>query len=539
MYCQVYVSLPLTLPWFVQVPALTATYLNTEIDWAYRTKPDNESCLGMVDQRCKYPRGKVLGGTSAFNYMMYVRGNKKDFDNWESEGCTGWNYTNVLPYFKKSEDMRSAAVLASSPDYHSTGGYLKVEEYYSRGSASLYAGVGKGMEEIGYGSSPDCNCANQTGYADIQGTLIDGRRCSTARGFLTPIRDRSNLKVTKLSLASKVLIDENKRAYGVEFIKNGEKITVNATKEIIVSGGAINSPQLLMLSGVGPREHLESLNIDVVADLPVGKNLQDHFLVGSVVLTTNHSDISLSTEETMYNFLMRKNNSFSHVNSVAHTGFLTTSGNYTWPEWELIMLSFPKNDTSGLDYWLNGTVGLTPDLQQQIIDLNKNAYLSYPYCSYLRPYGRGLIELNSTDPFDHPVITTGYFSNELDFDIMLGYFDFVESWINTDGMRSLDGKIHELEVPACLEKYTYKSRDYRMCALRHLVTTTYHHCGTCKMGAVDDSTTVVDPALRVKGVDGLRVIDASIMPQVTSGNTNAPIIMIGEKGADLIKESWM
>lgn len=217
------------------MPALVATYVNTELDWAYRTKRDCESCLGMVDKSCRWPRGKVLGGSSAFNYMMYARGNKNDFDRWESDGCTGWNYENVLKYFKKSEDMRNSAVLASSTGYHSTGGYLNLEKFQTFESESFYAGIIKGMKEIGYDSPPDCNSANQTGYSHFQGTLVDGRRCSTAKGFLSPIEDRPNLKVAKLSLASKVLIDEHKRAYGVEFVKNGVKITVTTRKEIVVS----------------------------------------------------------------------------------------------------------------------------------------------------------------------------------------------------------------------------------------------------------------------------------------------------------------
>lgn len=263
------------------VPSFAAYLQLSNLDWAYKTEPSNTACLGMINNRCNWPRGKVLGGSSVLNYMIYVRGNKNDFDHWASLGNTGWDYKSVLPYFLKSEDNRNP-YLARSP-YHASGGYLTVQE--APWHSPLVAAFVEGGTELGY-ENRDINGERQTGYMIAQGTVRRGSRCSTAKAFLRPIRLRPNFHLALNALVTKIEIDpKTKHAYGVEFVRHNRKQVIRARREVILSAGAINSPQILMLSGVGPRDHLEALGIKVLRDLPVGNNLQDHLGFGGLTFT--------------------------------------------------------------------------------------------------------------------------------------------------------------------------------------------------------------------------------------------------------------
>lgn len=261
------------------VPALAGFLQLTDLDWKYKTKPraDRAYCAAMKNDQCNWPRGKVLGGSSVLNAMVYIRGNKRDYDYWESLGNIGWSYKDVLPYFTKSEDNRNP-YLAATP-YHGHGGLLTVQEAPWRTPLSLtFVKAGK---ELGY-EHRDLNGEEQTGFMLTQSTMRRGARCSTSKAFLRPIRLRKNLHIAKFAQATKVLIDPNsKRAFGIEFIKDNKRQMVFAKKEVIMSAGSLNTPQLLMLSGVGPAQHLSDFNIPVISDLPVGDNMQDHgrFLV--------------------------------------------------------------------------------------------------------------------------------------------------------------------------------------------------------------------------------------------------------------------
>lgn len=266
------------------VPSLAAYLQLSSLDWSYKTEPSNSACLGMVNNRCNWPRGKVLGGSSVLNYMIYVRGNKNDYDNWAQMGNTGWDYKSVLPYFKKSEDNRNP-YLARTP-YHSSGGYLTVQE--SSWHTPLAAAFVEAGTEIGY-ENRDINGEKQTGYMIAQGTIRRGSRCSTAKAFLRPIRLRPNFHLALNAFVTKIEIDpKTKRAWGVEFVRHNRKQIIRARREVILSAGAINSPQILMLSGVGPRDHLEAMGIPVLKDLPVGNNL----MVSDLLVEANFSILS-------------------------------------------------------------------------------------------------------------------------------------------------------------------------------------------------------------------------------------------------------
>lgn len=269
------------------VPSLSAYLQLSKLDWQYKTESLNASCLGMRFNRCNWPRGKVLGGSSVLNYMIYVRGNANDFNLWESLGNHDWGYENVLRYFKKSEDNRNPYLFKSK--YHSTGGLLTVQEspwHTPIVAAFIQAGI-----QIGY-ENRDVNGEKQTGFMIAQGTIRRGSRCSTAKAFLRPVRLRPNIHFSLNAYVTKIGIDSHtKKADGVYFIKNGKKHFVRANKEIIVSAGALNTPQLLMLSGIGPADHLQSLGIPVVTDLKVGDNLQDHVGIGGMTFLGKYFNI--------------------------------------------------------------------------------------------------------------------------------------------------------------------------------------------------------------------------------------------------------
>ncbi|KAK4014305.1 hypothetical protein OUZ56_026831 [Daphnia magna] len=266
------------------IPGAVHLLQRTSMDWQYKTMEQTEACLAFNDNKSNWPRGNILGGSSVLSYMLYVRGNKRDYDDWEAKGNIGWSYDDVLPYFIKSEDNRNPYIAANTK-YHGTGGYLTVQE--PAWTTPLAAAFVEAGVEMGYESN-DGNAAKQTGFMLAQATNRRGRRCSTAKAFLRPIRNRQNLHISMHSHVHKIIIDPvTKQATAVRFEKKGQIYQVNAKKEIIVSAGSVNSPQLLMLSGVGPADHLQSFGIPVIEDLPVGDNLQDHIALGGMVFTVN------------------------------------------------------------------------------------------------------------------------------------------------------------------------------------------------------------------------------------------------------------
>jgi choline dehydrogenase-like flavoprotein len=290
------------------VPSLAGFLQLTDLDWKYKTKPHPKRayCAAMKGDSCNWPRGKVLGGSSVLNAMIYVRGNKRDYDYWEEQGNIGWSFKDVLPYFKKSEDNRNP-YLQRTP-YHQTGGLLTVQEAPWRTPLSL--AFIKAGNELGY-DYRDINGEEQTGFMLSQLTMRRGARCSTSKAFLRPFRLRKNLHVAKFAHVTKVLIDPaTKRAFGVEFVKNDKRQMVFARKEVILSAGALNSPQILMLSGVGHAKHLSEFNIPVISDLPVGDNLQDHVGLGGLTFVINDpitvNTARFATVSTFLEYVMRE-----------------------------------------------------------------------------------------------------------------------------------------------------------------------------------------------------------------------------------------
>lgn len=479
---------------------------------------------------------QVLGGSSTINAMIYVRGNRHDYDLWESLGNPGWSYENVLPYFLKSEDNRNPYLARTK--YHNVGGYLTVQESPWRtplAIAFLQAG-----RELGY-KIRDCNGELQTGFMIAQGTIRRGSRCSTAKAFLRPVRLRRNLHISMRSHTTQVLIDPNtKTAYGVKFMKNNRPFAVRAKREVVLSAGALSTPQLLMLSGVGPKDHLESFGIPVLSDLKVGHNLQDHVGLGGFTFIID-DPISFKKDRfqnfgVAMEYILNERGPLTSlgVEGVAfvNTKYAPESG--TWPD---VQFHFAGSSVSSDGDRVKHVTGLRDSVYNTVYKPINNAETWSILPLLLRPRSTGWVRLKSTDPRVYPDINPNYFTHKEDVAILIEGIRIGLNVSNTAAFQRFNSRPHKIAFPGC-KQYPFDSDEYWECSIRHFTFTIYHPTSTAKMGPPDDPDAVVDPRLRVYGIGNLRVIDASIMPTIVSGNTNAPTIMIGEKGADMIKEDW-
>ncbi|KAL1453670.1 hypothetical protein WDU94_009990 [Cyamophila willieti] len=494
----------------------------------------------MFNNQCRIPRGKVMGGSSVLNYMIYTRGHRNDYDQWAALGNDGWSYDEVWPYFLKSEDNRIDARKVDSW-YHQIGGYLTLEDIpYHTPIAEAFV---KGGSQLGY-PIVDVNGASQIGYSFLPVTMKNGTRWSTSRAFLHPIRDRRNLHISKYSMVTKIIIDEtSKRALGVELIKGNSKIRVLAKKEVILSAGAINSPQLLMVSGIGPQKHLRKKDIKVVQDLKVGYNLQDHVAVGGITFLINET-VSLNAERMMEDPEILNDYYGYHRGPLSIPGGCEAIAYYDlnkpgdpegWANMELLL----EGGMLTSERTLRRNFGIRDDIYNAVYKETENmdGFMILPLA--LRPKSIGRVMLKDSNPHHPPLIDLNYFSDPHgeDLNVLIAGVRKAQELVKSPAMRRLNATLLRTPLPECAQ-YAFDSDAYWKCHARYLSFTIYHQSGTCKMGPASDPDAVVDPKLRVYGIGGLRVIDASIMPKITSAHTNAPVIMIAEKGADLIKQAW-
>lgn len=372
--------------------------------------------------------------------------------------------------------------------------------------------------------------------------MKNGTRWSTSSAFLHPAHLRRNLHVKKMSLVTKILINPvTKVAYGIEFVRNRNRYIVKAKREIILSAGAINSPQLLMLSGVGPREHLQQMGIPVIKDLPVGFNLQDHVALGGLTFLVNESvslrsDRVLRDEKSLYEFIKHHRSWASIPGGCEALGFIDLydpANPDGYPNLELLFIS----GTLASEPTLKKNFGIRDDVYNYMYKSieNKDGYMIFPMV--LRPKSKGRVQLRDSNPFHAPSIDLGYFSVPADLDILTQGVKIAIQLSKTKAFQKYNAHLFSRKIPNC-KQFQFASDDYWQCQARELSFTIYHQSGTCKMGPQNNPTSVVDPRLRVHGIKGLRVIDASIMPDIPAAHTNAPVIMIGEKGSDMIKEDW-
>ena len=484
----------------IQMPAALSIPMNMKAyNWGYLSEPEPY----LNDRRMHCPRGKVLGGSSSINGLVYVRGHPLDFERWEEEGAKGWSYRDVLPYFRRAESFAGGA-----DAWRGDGGPLATAQ--GRKLNPLYEAFIEAGREAGYAVSSDLNGERQEGFGPLDMTVRDGVRASTANVYLRPSMKRPNLKVVTHALASRVAFD-GRRAVGVRYRRDGVKLKAGARREVILCGGPINSPQLLKLSGVGPAAELGAFGIDVVANRPgVGENLQDHL----------EFTFQVASKQPITLF--------------SHTGFIRRA--LIGAEWLLRGKGLGASNHFEAGGFIRSRAGVRyPDIQFHFLPMA----VAYDGSTLAREHGfqahvgpmrsksRGWVRLKSPDPAESPMIQFNYMSHS-------------EDWTE---MRSCVRLTREIFAQAAFDRYRGReiqpgtkcvSDEAIDAFVRERVDSAYHPSCTCKMGSPADPLAVVDPQTRVIGVEGLRVVDSSIMPSITNGNLNAPTIMIGEKAADMI-----
>lgn len=519
-----------------QFPLLSGLAQFTDQNWKYTTEPQKDICLAMVAQRCAWPRGRALGGTSVINYMIYTRGNPEDYRRWaEAVGNPEWSYDNVLPYFLKSEN---AVLREHDPKYHNVGGYLSVEDPFESELTTAFLNASK---ELGY-KLIDYNSPQQIGFSRIQGTIKKGRRHSAARAFLQPVLHRPNLHVLTRAKVTQILVDPSRRAYGINFLHKNEVFAIRASKEVIVSAGALSSPQLLMLSGIGPKKHLQDLGIKVVQNLPVGETLYDHIAFLGLTFDVNKTfepAQNVFDPELLASWREKGVGPLASLGGVEALGFVRTKdkAKNNYPDMELILLGAGSMHT---DYGLvNRRVLKISDeyYYKMFLPLERRPSFSM-LPSLLHPKSKGFMRLSSKNPFDHPLFYGNYLQEEEDRKTMIAGIRAAIELVETDVFKKYEGKLNGKPFVGC-EGFVFNSDEYWGCALKYLTSSIHHQIATCKMGDVQDRTAVVDHELKVHGVEGLRVADTSVIPVTLSAHTNAPAIMIGEKASDLIKKDWL
>ncbi|EFN68710.1 Glucose dehydrogenase [acceptor] [Camponotus floridanus] len=525
---------------FNEIPGAILMQLNSPVDYSYDVEPEKFACHGSKNKLCKWAKGKALGGSSTLNAMLYIMGNDEDYNEWSRMGNEGWSYDEVLPYFKKSQSCGHGHSDEWRSKYCGHDGPLNIR-YFNYTNPDVFEMVLDAAREMDIPILDVINNGEKfIGYGVAQGTLDKGRRMSTSKAFLSSIKDRSNLYVMKSTRADAILLDGT-RAVGVRVtLKDGRSIDVKASKEVILSAGSIGSPQLLMLSGIGPKQHLYEMGIPNVVDLPVGQNLQDHLRWTGIFLDfKNHSAIFSPTYllDEAYEYLIYNRGPFATSAAYDLHGFVNVHDSSSkYPNIQFHHIHFlqgqmDKAFASLVQMYIN------KEISQDIVKLLTDKSILAPIPVLLKPKSTGELRLRSKDPADPIRIFANYYSVQEDMDTMLKSLDIVKKMLNTETFKRHGIRLHHLDIADCRDTEP-DSEEYWKCNLRHMSFTIYHPVGTTKMGPQSDPTAVVSPRLKVHGIQGLRVIDASIMPTITSGNTNAPTIMIGEKGADLIKEDW-
>ena len=485
---------------FIQMPSALSIPMNMpKYNWFYHTEPEPH----LDGRRMHTPRGKVLGGSSSINGLVYIRGNPQDFERWAREGAAGWSYRDVLPYFRRAENREEGG-----NEYRGSGG--KLQTSYGRVTNPLHAAWLEAAGEAGYPQSADVNGFQQEGFGRMDMTVGHGRRCSAANAYLRPAMNRPNLKVLTHALATRIVF-KGRRAHALEYTHGGSAYRVEIGAEVILCGGPINSPQLLKLSGIGPAAELRALGIDVVHDLPgVGENLQDHlefyFQVACKEPITLYSSINLWSRALIgARWLLRKDG-LGATNHFETCGFIRSRPGIAYPDIQYHFLPMAvayDGSTLAQEHGFQAHVGP------------------------MRSKSRGWVRLASTNPLDKPRILFNYLSEP-------------DDWTE---MRACVRLTREIFAQASFDRYRGREiqpgagvqTDEQIDAfIRAKVESAFHPSCSCKMGSAQDPMAVVDPEARVHGLEALRVVDSSIMPSVTTGNLNAPTIMLAEKAADHI-----
>lgn len=490
------------------MPAWFATLQRTEFDWQFYAE-SKTACKALNGSgssgNCFWPRGKLLGGSSAINLMLYVRGNYRDYDLWAAQGNRDWNFDSVLPYFKKSEANHFPPfVYADHGKYHSDSGPLNIDFYGSSPFAKVF--IDAGMED-GYPFISDINADEHIGYTYVQGTCYDRRRQSTAKAFLVPAKSRKNLRVIKHGLVTNILIDKQNRAYGIKYKRNGKTLEALAKKEVILSAGAIMSPVILMLSGIGPKEQLKKHKIPLKRDAPAGEHLIDHaYTLIAFQFDPTPTDPTAQLDAT-FNLAVHNTGPLTNVGISPLCAFINTVKGEKLPNVQLMYFWFTQNSPNVAAYIK--TRQFKPEIAEKLLSVSKTHDIGAILVTHLHPNSTGHIRLNGSSICDKPIIKPRYFSAQDDLETMITAIRHQLSYTKSKSYSQKHGGFIRFPIAEC-DAIEFDSDAYWKCYVSYMAATLYHPVGTCKMGPRSDPEAVVDHRLRVRGIDRLRVIDASM-----------------------------
>ncbi|XP_018011152.1 glucose dehydrogenase [FAD, quinone] isoform X2 [Hyalella azteca] len=520
------------------VPGLMPLTLGADVDYHIKLNTPPHLQQGFQDNSSFLNIGRTMGGGTTINAMIYCRCHKLDFDSWANQGNPGWDFESVLPYFKKSERY-TGIVNPNTEKYHGRDGPISVGPVSFNSTATeafLKAG-----RELGYDVVEEV-APTRSGFVLQLNTIGAGVRQSTAERFLRPNVRKSNLFVLTRAPVTKILFDKNKRAIGVEFFSNKKHRQVRARKEVILAAGAVFSPQILMLSGVGPARHLQEMGIKVLHKLEgVGRNYQDHAAIYNLPFAVTdgvtNSIFDFLSPKNLVDYIKQKSGPWARPFGVESPSYVKLGdGPLDWPD-----VSVPLMNTARSNLGLIVAVSDGDDLSLETFDRLLGPLKGRDTIAFvpmlLRPKSRGRVTLKSTSPFVQPNVDPGFLSHPDDEELLIRAIRFSFSIANTNAMKAIGAKWLSKPLRGC-EQHPDTSKSYWRCFTRQLVSSFYHPSSTCKMAPSSDPMAVVSPELKVHGLKSLRVVDASIMPQIVSGNTAAPTFMIAEKAADLIKRDW-
>ncbi|EFA02628.2 Glucose dehydrogenase [FAD, quinone]-like Protein [Tribolium castaneum] len=520
------------------IPTAVSLLPFTKYNWGHFMEVQPNLAQSYNDNRMPWHKGRGLGGTSLINYMIYTRGNRFNYDQWAAQGNPGWSYADVLPYFIKSENC---SVKNADYAFHGVDGYLGISEPFQTKITDVFL---KGLHELGL-PFIDYNSNKTLGASPIQANIFQGRRHTSADAFLKPVKHRFNLHIKTRAFARKVLIDEKtKHAFGVEYEVSGKIFKAMARKEVILSAGVINSPQLLMLSGIGPKQELGQLGISVLKDLQVGRNLQDNLAFLGLNFVTPE-DVTLRFSKfvnlvSIYEVFESRTGPWVGAGGAQAIAYIKTDESEELgpvPDMELLLIGGSLSTDYGLI--LRTGMNIRDDVYNSLFapTEGKNSFMIF--LSHLTPKSKGYIKLRSADPHDYPLMYGNYFTDpgNKDINTFLAAVRYVQKLIQTETFKKFKITLIDNPVPGCTH-HQYDSDDYWRCFLRSLIQTFNHQVGTAKMGPKNDPDAVVNHKLEVYGVKGLRVADCSVIPFALSAHTNAPAMMVGEKAADIIKNAW-
>lgn len=518
-----------------QIPGLAKFLINSEYDWKYPLDPSPR--FGLAYNRSQITAGKLLGGTGSINDMIYLRGNPGDYDAWASLGNPSWSFDKVLPYFVKSEDnQHQPFVKRKRNKFHSNQG-PNIVDYFHSGDTSTQV-FKDAARELHYEIADDLTAKEHLGFAVVQGIVKKGVRQSTAKSFLVPAKDRTNLHIIKKGLVTQVLLteDEEPLATGVKLYVGGKRFIAKATKEVILSAGAIGTPHLLMLSGIGPVKNIRKY-VKVRQNLPVGDNLQDHVNVPLFIKFNVTSQLAgQEFLDNYYNYLKGGIGSLGNVGAYDFTGFINTvDSSAKYPNIQFTHDTFNTNDIR-FDAFLVG-LDLKDTVKMQIKEIAEQFNTAVIKVVLLKPKSRGKVRLESQFAAEKPKVIAGHLASKQDMDTLLAGVRAYLKILDTKAVTSAGISRMPLKMDIC-DDFEAGSDAYWECYIMHFAAGAHHVVGTAKMGPETDKKAVVDPTLKVKGVKGLRVIDASVMPEIISSGTHAATMMIAEKGSDFVKESW-